>query len=100
MMASLAVFTYSFLLELSACTVMVGHRQVVDGQVVIRRPPDVYRPAPDRHFLDQSAFKHQAELRHATFLLRSRFRPHVSAPPGATMKTNPWTPRRRAPRLR
>src|ERR1700676_2966243 len=53
---------------------MVGHREVIDGKVVVRCPANTDRPASHRHFLHELFFKHQAEFRHCYLLdLRREF---------------------------
>jgi hypothetical protein len=64
--------------------VIIRNRQVIDRQIVVRRPPNADRPTAYRHFLDEFFIKHQAELRHLVSSCGSiprRFFPRPTAQP-------------------
>ena len=71
--------------------VMVGHREVVHRQVVVRGAADGYGPGAHGNLFHDFVFKHEAELRHLNFLLYHSNLNFCAVRRAAT-KTIPWNP--------
>src|SRR6266481_4171205 len=72
--------------------VIVGHGEVIDGQVVVRRAANGYGAAAHGNLFHDFVVKHEAELRHLNFLQRYHLNLDLWPSHGATTKTTPWTP--------